>query len=463
MAGAWPITGAREALTAMAMGTHSGQLPASYEEATHRHMVYYSRITCALAMVLIAAGVGLDAAFYPQKQIAFGLARLIVIALIGLALWSYSLPWGLRRVRGVTYFWISLPQIMIAWMVFATEGEASIYFVGLTLAVSGISIFLPLTLREALSFSGFTLVIYVMACVLRHQGVEQWPQLIGQSLFILFFSIIAVTVSVYGERQRQLTYLLQTEVQRQKDELVVQNQALADIKGQLIQREKMAALGTLSAGLLHEINNPVNFSLMAVNGGLSILPADADALLRESLEDAREGLNRVQGIVSDLKTFAYQKPGDQAFQPFTLEHSLRSAVRLAGFELKGIDVALDLPHDTLVQGDEPAIIGVLINLLSNAVFAIRNANRDHPRIDVRVEHQGPRMKVSIRDNGIGIQPEHIARVFEPFFTTRDVGAGLGLGLSVSYGIIQRHGGTLAVESVPGEWTEFSFDLPRPGL
>lgn len=449
-------------MTDMGVRSNNGQLPATYEEATHRHMVYYSRITCALAMLLIAAGVGLDAAFYPDRLKAFGMARLIVIALIGMALWSYSRPWGLRRVRGVTYFWISLPQIMIAWMVYATEGEASIYFVGLTLAVSGISIFLPLTLREALAFSGFTLVIYVMACVLRPQGVEQWPQLIGQSLFILFFSIIAVTVSVYGERQRQLTYLLQTEVQRQKDELVGQNQALADIKGQLIQREKMAALGTLSAGLLHEINNPVNFSLMAVNVGLGSLPKQVDPMLRESLEDAREGLTRVQNIVADLKTFAYQKPGDQAHLPFTLEHALRSAVRLAGFELKGIQVALDLPHDTLVLGDEPGVIGVLINLLSNAAYALKAVQRAEPRIDINVAHEGQRVRVTVRDNGPGILPENIGRVFEPFFTTRDIGTGLGLGLSVSYGIIQRHGGTLGVESVPDQWTEFSFDLPRPG-
>ncbi|MCY1533411.1 Sensor kinase CckA [compost metagenome] len=72
-----------------------------------------------------------------------------------------------------------------------------------------------------------------------------------------------------------------------------------------------------------------------------------------------------------------------------------------------------------------------------------------------------RLWVSVRDNGLGIEPANIGRVFEPFFTTRDVGAGLGLGLSMSYGIVQRHGGTLMVESEPGAWTEFVFDLPRP--
>jgi two-component system sensor histidine kinase PhcS len=169
----------------------------------------------------------------------------------------------------------------------------------------------------------------------------------------------------------------------------------------------------------------------------------------------------VQNIVSDLKTFAYQKPGEDSQRPFLLERAVRSAQRLAGHELKGVDVLVDMPQDTHVVGDEPALIGVFINLLSNAAHAMSRANQKLPRIDVRAWVEGGRMRVALRDNGHGIAPEHLGRVFEPFFTTRDVGAGLGLGLSVSYGIVQRHGSTLAVQSEWGEWTEFTFDLARP--
>lgn len=445
----------------MASEQQSNYLPASYEEAMHQHLIYYSRITCVLAMALIGSGVGLDVAFYPEEAIQFGMARFLVVLLIGLTLWSYNSEWGRRNVRALTYFWIALPQVMIAWMIYATDGEASIYFVGLTLAVSGISIFLPLTLREALSFTAFTMAAYLLACLLRPAGVQQWPVLIGQALFIFFFSAIALTVSVYGERQRRQTYNLQMQVQRQKDELQAQNTALTDIKGQLLQREKMAALGTLSAGLLHELNNPVNYSLMAINMAQQLPAAKSDELLGESLADAKEGMSRVQAIVTDLKTFAYQKPGDNSLRPFLLEQAIRSAQRLAGHELKGVQVTVEQPQDTHALGDEPAIIGVLINLFSNAALALQRAGREQPRIDVRVWEADGRLRVAVRDNGQGILPEHIGRVFEPFFTTRDVGAGLGLGLSVSYGIVQRHGGVLAVESEPGAWTEFTFDLPRP--
>ena len=437
------------------------QLPASLDEALQQHLLFYSRVTCVVAIVLILGGAGLDAVFYPQHQADFAWLRLSVAALIGATLWTYGRPWGSRHIRTLTYFWIALPQLMIAWMVYVTEGEASIYFVGLTFGMSGIGIFLPLTVREAIGFSAFTVLVYVLACGLRDPGVQSWPVLIGQSLFMVFYAVIAVTVSIYGGRQRRQTYDLQTQVQRQKDELLVQNKALAEIKGQLLQREKMAALGTLSAGLLHELNNPVNYSLMAIQMAQTLPPARSDELLQESLQDAREGMERIQGIVTDLKTFAYQTPGENSQRTFLLENAVRSAMRLAGHELKGIDLHLEMPQDTHVVGDEPALIGVLINLFSNAAHALHKAAREQPRIDVRAEPRGERLWLSVRDNGHGIAPEHLGRVFEPFFTTRDVGAGLGLGLSVSYGIVQRHGGTLAVDSVAGEWTAFSFDLPRP--
>ncbi|MDV7397227.1 hypothetical protein RZS08_37850, partial [Arthrospira platensis SPKY1] len=122
---------------------------------------------------------------------------------------------------------------------------------------------------EALGFSALTVGAYLLACILRDTGVQNWPQLLGQTVFLLFYAVIAVTVSVFSGQLRRRSHRLQLEVLRQRDELLEVNQALAEVKGQLVQREKMAALGTLSAGLLHELNNPVNYSLMAINMGLS--------------------------------------------------------------------------------------------------------------------------------------------------------------------------------------------------
>lgn len=429
--------------------------------AEHQHMKFYSRVTCVIAMALVLSGIGLDAVFYPGNVKEFALARTLVAGAIAMILRSYAMPFGGRHIRQMTYLWIALPQVMISWMIYRTDGEASVYFVGLTLGVAGIGVFLPLNIREAIGYSLFTTVAYVIACMARSGGVQRWDQLGGQLIFLTFFSVIAATVSIYSGRWRRRTLSLQNEVARQRNELINNNRALAEVKGQLLHREKMVALGTLSAGLLHEVNNPVNYSLMALNMALMDASVEQHALLKENLMDAKEGMERVQNIVSDLKTFAYQKPGEEVHRPFLLEKAIQSALRLTSHELKGIDVRCHLPMDTHVSGDEPAVIGVMINLLSNAANAVLLVRREQPGIVIAAAVVDDRLVVTVRDNGEGVLPENIERVFEPFFTTRDVGSGLGLGLSICYGIIQRHGGVLSVRSEPGAWTEFTFDLPRP--
>jgi two-component system, sensor histidine kinase PhcS len=432
-----------------------------YRLELREHLLFYSRITCVVTMVLVLGGIGLDLAFYPDYAPDFALARLGAALLVSLVLLSYAWPWGRRNVRALTCLWLCVPQAMICWMIFRTDGEQSIYFVGLTFALSGVAFFLPLSVAEALAFGGATLLGYTFACLMRPGGIQSISAWLGASMFVVFYTLICVVIAVYSDRWRWLSFQLKSQVQKKNSELEEKNRALAEVKGQLIQREKMAALGTLSAGLLHEVNNPVNYSLMAINMALMDPATGQSADLKESLTDAREGMQRIQGIVSDLKTFAYQKPGVDSQRVFLLEKSIQSALRLSGFDLKGIKVEVALPQDTHVLGDEPAIIGVLINLLGNAAQALSGAGRAQPAISLRGEHQGGRFSLAVHDNGSGIAPENIGRVLEPFFTTRDVGAGLGLGLSISYGIIQRHGGLLSVTSEFGAWTEFSFDLAVP--
>jgi two-component system, sensor histidine kinase PhcS len=432
-----------------------------YQQQLSDFRLSYSKAGAVTSIVLVLAGVGLDYFSYPDRQLEFFLLRLGVCLLtVGILLLLFT-RFGLRQVRLLTMVWLLLPQVMIAYMIYRTDGAESIYFVGLHLAMYAVGIILPISIFEGIGFGFITLVLYVLACAMHPSGFSDSGRLYTNALFILFSAIASAVCTWYNERARVRLFSLQYEVSQKNDKLIEINNTLAEVKGQLVQREKMAALGTLSAGLLHELNNPVNYSLMAINMGLSTPSAGKDELLKESLNDAREGMERVQNIVSDLKTFAYQKPGADVLRPFLLEKAVHSARRLAGFELKGVAVQVDMPQDSHVVGEEPAIIGVMINLLSNAAHALAKAQREKPEIVVSAVIEGDRMRVRVRDNGQGIDPEHIDRVFEPFFTTREVGSGLGLGLSVSYGIIQRHGGTLAVASEPGVWTEFSFDLARP--
>jgi two-component system, sensor histidine kinase PhcS len=436
-----------------------------YERELSDFRVVYSKAGCITSIFLVMAGVGLDYFSYPPRLHEFFLMRLLVSGLTGAVLVSLYTTFGRANVRGLTMMWLLLPQAMIACMIYQTDGVHSIYFVGLHLALYAVGIILPITIFEGIAFGLATLVFYVMACVLHPSGIGDGTKLYTSTLFVLFSAAASAVCTWFNEQARVLLFSLQHEVSKKNESLIQTNKALADIKGQLLQREKMAAIGTLSAGLLHELNNPVNYSMMAINLALTLPASKSDELLEESLVDARDGMVRVQNIVSDLKTFAYQKAGDNSQRVFLLENAVRSALRLAGHELKGITVVVDMPQDTHVRGDEPAMIGVLINLLSNAAHAVHAAKREQPQITVRgtmLEEGGiERLFTSVRDNGQGIDPVNISRVFEPFFTTRDVGAGLGLGLSMSYSIVQRHGGTLAVTSELGAWTEFTFDLPRP--
>lgn len=429
-----------------------------YQAELHSYLIFNSRAACLMTMGLIMAGLSLDAVFYPLHAVEFAQARLLACLLIGAVLMSYQFAWGRRNIKALTYFWLCVPQVMIAWMIFYTEGESSIYFVGLTFVLSGMAFFLPITLIEAGLAGILTLLVYCAACISRTGGIQNFHAFWGNMIFMSFYVLIGIALALYNERWRWLSFQLKKEIQEKNTILQSTNQALADIKGHMMQQEKMAALGTLAAGLLHEVNNPVNYSLMALNMSMMDAAVVNSPDLKESLGDAKEGMQRVQSIVSDLKTFAYQKPGDDPGRIFLFEKALQSALRLTGFELKGIAVSVELPMDTHVRGDEPALIGVLINLLGNAALALHKAARKAPRIEVRAVRTASRLEVTVRDNGTGILPEHLARVFEPFFTTRDVGKGLGLGLSVSYAIVQRHGGALRVSSEPGVWTEFAFDL-----
>ena len=421
----------------------------------------YSRAGCLTSIALVMAGLALDYTLYPERLKEFLIYRVVAALLTGLVFATLFTSLGRKYVRVLTMLWLALPQVMIGMMITATDGADSIYFVGLNLALYAVGIILPITFFEGIGFGLLTVTIYLAACWWHPAGFNDASTVAGHSLFILFSALASAVCTWFNERARMRLFSLQHEVSERNSDLQKVNIALAEVKGQLVQREKMAALGTLSAGLLHEVNNPVNYSLMAINMALTDPASLQSADLKESLTDAREGMQRIQGIVSDLKTFAYQKPGVESERVFLLEKAIRSALRLTSFELKGIRVELDLPQDTHVLGDEPAIIGVLINLLSNAAQALAGVAHQRPEIALHAEHRGGRLRLAVRDNGSGISPENIGRVLEPFFTTRDVGSGLGLGLSVSYGIIQRHGGLLSVISEFGSWTEFSFDLTLP--
>jgi two-component system sensor histidine kinase PhcS len=436
--------------------------PPSQEQQVSANRLHYSRAGCIVAAVLITAGAGLDHFAYPDRLEEFMRLRLIATIAL-LSVWSLLYTkLGARHVRSISLFWLMIPQVMIAWMVHDTNGADSSYFAGLILAMFAVGTVLPVTASEGAFFGVVTLLLYTLACGTHANGISEGASasFFTHCLFILLSAITATVCAWLNERSRARLQAMKDAVSGKNAELQEINHTLSQIKGQLVEREKMAAIGSLSAGLLQELNNPVNYSMMAINQGLGMSAVRGDKMLTESLQDAREGMERVRTIVADLRTFTHAVPSGDSPKPFALEKAIRSAIRLASYELKGVTVSVEMQSDTLVMGDEPALIGVLINLLSNAAHAVKSTKNPHFNVQLRGELQGDRVRISVRDNGPGIDKGLIGRVFEPFFTTRGIGSGLGLGLglSMSQAIVQHHKSELTVRSELGAWTEFSFDL-----
>jgi two-component system NtrC family sensor kinase len=229
------------------------------------------------------------------------------------------------------------------------------------------------------------------------------------------------------------------------------------VEGQrrLMQSAKLAAIGELVAGIAHELNNP----LTVVKVTASLLEG---ALKGEAAADARairEHADRAARIVRGLLHFARQTPHEHA--PTDLNEVAGRVCRFREAALRSEHVTLetrfapDLPP-TLADG--PQLEQVVLNLLVNAEQAIASG-RGHGRVVVSTEADGGVLRLRVRDDGPGMPEEVRARVFDPFFTTRGVGEGTGLGLAVSHGIVAEHGGTIRVRSAPGEGAEFTVELP----
>jgi two-component system NtrC family sensor kinase len=285
--------------------------------------------------------------------------------------------------------------------------------------------------------------------------------------------------------------------------LAEQNRTLREAQAALVQSEKLASLGQLAAGVAHEINNPLAY----VGNNIAVLRRDLPAVLelfdayrraarsggptspetlaeltakeedldleyvRESLprlcESSAEGLRRVADIVRNLRDFA--RLDQPSFQETDLNEALHSTLEILRYEVKNKEIHLEadlapLPPITCYPGK---VNQVFLNLLMNAVQAceqdghITVRTREEPFTpDGRAASDPvPGVCIEVFDDGCGIPPEIMPRIFEPFFTTKPIGQGTGLGLSVSYGIVRDHGGSIEAESGPGGGSTFRVRLP----
>jgi PAS domain S-box-containing protein len=238
-----------------------------------------------------------------------------------------------------------------------------------------------------------------------------------------------------------------------------------EMEAKLGQSERLAALGTLLAGIAHEMNNPLAYVLLGLEKAVAEIdamdrPAAPIAEVREILGNVRQGVDRVAAIVRQLR--ASSRPEGAGEGPFKLQQVLESALRMAGNEIRHRAQLVTSFHDIPeMRGDAQRLEQVFLNLLINAAQALPEG-RSTNTIQVTAYAQPPPRNmavVEIQDNGAGIAPHVLPRIFDPFFSTKPVGVGTGLGLSICHGIVTAHGGTLSVDSIENVKTTFRVTLP----
>jgi signal transduction histidine kinase len=258
----------------------------------------------------------------------------------------------------------------------------------------------------------------------------------------------------------------QRKVSKQNQVLESTIEQLKETETQLVQTEKLASLGRMSAGIIHEINNPLNFATTGLftlrNKGKYLAPEQQEEYA-DVLKDVEEGIKRVKTIVSDLRMFTH--PDTESRDQVEVPEVVAAALRFLSNEWKDkVRIEQHLAEHQTVWANKNKLIHVLVNLLQNSIDALKGKSfmNEQPTIRIEGRLEAGKSIVVVRDNGGGIESEHLDKIFDPFYTTKDVGEGMGLGLAICYRIVQECEGRILVRTEPGKYCEFTLEFPAKG-
>lgn len=391
--------------------------------------------------------------------------------------------------------------------ILGNNGE--IWFVAMTHNVSDLVAVATKTFRHYILISlGLTVVMALIALLLGHKiskpivSLARWADDISESDLHTFSGIksndeiglLTASFNRMVDRLKEtmtsrdnLTYEIQVRRQaEQKSHRLTQE--LKDAQAMMLHREKMASIGQLAAGVAHEINNPIGFvtsnltSMKKYAARLQEYAATLDDLLDENtdpevnktyqvlrkklkinqvledmpdlIDESIDGVERVSVIVKNLKTFS--RVNDNETKQACINECLASTLKMVSNELKyKADIQEEYGEISEIECSPGELNQVFMNLLVNAGHAIEEKGQ----ITIKTWQEGTNIHIQITDTGQGIDPEFLSHIFEPFYTTKEVGKGTGLGLSISHGIVKQHNGNITVESTTGEGTSFTITLP----
>lgn len=433
------------------------EFQAAYLEHERELTIRKTRWGCVLGALFVPLFAGLDHYIYPKQAQMFLAMRLLCSILMVAFFPVIGTKFGREHFRQIGVVILFFPAAAIAWMVYYTEGTASPYYAGLILVMMFLAVLLDWTFWQSVASVVLVWMLYMIACLCSNAPADLGG-FTNNVFFLTSTGVIIIIGAWFHSDLRRREFVSRCELEKA-------NREIKEAEAQLVQSEKMTSLGRYSAGLMHDIQNPLNFA----GTGLHLLRKKTRNLTPEQqekflpvLDDIGDGLKRVENIVSDLRTFTH--PGEQPAELVDLTDVFNVALRFVSNELKemNISVQLDVIPRQKAWFSRNQFILVLVNLLENSIDALaakKFPEGETPYIRITSGEEKGRSLIYIRDNGPGIPPEIMPKIFDPFFTTKDIGKGTGLGLSICFGIVRGYGGTIRAESEPGRFCEFILDLP----
>ncbi len=440
---------------------NSPEFQKAYAAENRQDQIYYSTLATALSIILNLSCSVMDHFMYPELAGLFFEVRLACVALLALVWLWFKSPWGNahHRIFGAT--WYAIPLAMILWMIYATHDPRSPYYAGLNIILLAVGLLSPWTYRQNLISAALVVVLYI-AVDLTIRDYEPDGFLVNNTTFLLLTAVIVVCGSFANARRRQREFALRWELEQSRRVTESSLQQLRENELQLVQSEKLASLGRLSAGIIHEINNPLNFAttgLYTLRRQGKQLPPGEQAEYEEVLRDVEEGLNRVKTIVGDLRTFSH--PDTDQRDDVAVAEVVALALRFLSNEWRDrVQIETSIEPQQTVFANQNKLVHVLVNLLQNSFDAMKTKSYqlEVPTLQISGRVEAGRSWLTLRDNGPGIAAEHRRKIFDPFYTTKEVGAGMGLGLSICHRIVEQNGGKISVNTEPGRFCEFVLEF-----
>lgn len=432
------------------------------------------KLIAAMAAAMISVFAVLDHFAYPEYVTLFAALRWTCASLTMVILLMIKSRIGKRFFRFFTILLPLIPAYFISATIFLTKDPASDYYAGLSLCVASTAFLFHWTYREAFVVSGSVLILYLIACapaIAAGMDGRITAGLFSNLIFLIATGVVVVVGSLARDHIRAEEFKGRERLRQKKialranaKELESTLSELRETEQQLIQSGKMSSLGQLSAGMIHEIGNPLNHSnqaLFLIKRKLKDHPEDA--AINEAVNDIQDSIDRMKDLVKELREFSHKRA--EVLIEFPVREAVEVAVRMLRKELNDTGTSVDLNIDRCVriEGVKNQMAQVFVNLIYNAVQAMSKARTGRLNvIVVSASSENGRVVISVRDNGPGIPENFQSQIFDPFFTTKEVGEGTGLGLSICFRIIEAHRGKIQVNSDGKSYTEFFVSLPCPG-